>query len=97
MERNIVAVLVSLALPAPLRAEPEPPDEAPPADLDVEQERIDVVRLVALGAASEQDPFALGPLVSTDAVRPAVLDWQSPVFVWVEPGYVYAETSISFE
>lgn len=29
-------------------------------------------------------------------VAPAVvLDWVSPVFVWVEPGYVFAELSLS--
>ena len=93
MERNIAAVLVALALPVRVRAEPDPPEASAPA----ENLAADVVRFVAFGTAREQDPFGLAPLVSTDAVRPPVLDWQSPIFVWVEPGYLYAETSISFE
>ena len=40
--------------------------------------------------ASSVAPFTV------TAAKPDVLDWASPVFVWVEPGYAYAEGTVAF-
>lgn len=43
----------------------------------------------------EDVAMAVAPFTAT-AAKPEVLDWVSPLFVWAEPGYAYAEGTVSF-
>ena len=52
-------------------------------------------RAESMGSGRSFNVYDESRWASGDSV--AVLDWVSPVFVWLGPGYAYAETSISFE
>jgi hypothetical protein len=96
MDRIIAAALLALALPGSVRADQaETIDDEPPAlALDAE-----LVRSFVFVSTSRPERLAvdLDRAVTVVSTPVAVLDWVSPVFVWLEPGYAYAETSISFE
>lgn len=96
MDRFIVAALLALALPRSVRAEPaETIDDAPPA-LEPDAALVRSV-VFAPTVGPQREPVQLGRAVAIFAIPADVLDWVSPVFLWLEPGYAYAETSISFE
>jgi hypothetical protein len=96
MDRIIAAALLALALPGSVHADPaETIEDAPPA-LAADAE---LVRSFVFGPAHgpQREPLDLERAVTVVSTPEAILDWVSPVFVWLEPGYAYAETSISFE
>jgi hypothetical protein len=96
VDRFIAAALFALALPGSVRADPaEIIDEAPPA-LEVSA---GIVQAFVFGLESGPQRVSPDPVegVTVVATPAAVLDWVSPIFVWLEPGYAYAETSIAFE
>lgn len=93
MDRIIVAALLALALPGSVYAEPEI-ESAPASEVAAE-----LVRSFVFEAA--RGPRRVAPdlegAMTVVSIPAAVFSWVSPVFIWLEPGYGYAETSISFE
>ena len=96
LARTILSLLSSALLVASsARAEFTPATSAAPAADDVER--------AIVFAALEQAPGprrteATRPTARVDprAIRADALDWTSPVFVWIEEGYAYVETTLAF-
>jgi hypothetical protein len=96
LARTIPALFAgALLVASSARAESAPAASAPPAADGIERAIVFAALEQAPGPRRREAP-PTAPCADLGAVRAVALDWTSPVFVWIEEGYAYVETTLAF-
>jgi hypothetical protein len=85
LRHHVLVGAAALFVAGTARAEPELPDRSIVCA---------IVFPAEVGPRRASGPGHAGP-VQAAAVRPWILDWISPIFVWVEPGHVFAHVTLA--